>query len=46
MKTRSIAWITGGSVAVVMLLFVALAQDAPADPLQQTAQACSSRSPR
>ncbi len=39
MKTRPIAWIAGGSVAVVMLLFVALAQDAPADPLQQTAQA-------
>jgi len=39
MKTKSIAWFVGACMIVGMAAVVALAQNQPADPLQQTAQA-------
>ena len=39
MKMKSIAWLVGACVIVGMATVVALAQNQPADPLQQTAQA-------
>lgn len=39
MKTKSIAWLVGACVIVGMATVVAFAQNQPADPLQQTAQA-------
>jgi len=39
MRTRPIVWAISAGLALAMMLLVAWAQDAPADPLQQTAQA-------
>jgi len=39
MRTRPIVWAISAGLALAMTLLVAWAQDAPADPLQQTAQA-------
>jgi cytochrome c peroxidase len=38
MRARPVAWTVGASVVVALVVLVAWAQDAPADPLQQTAQ--------